>query len=374
MSRTGENIYKRKDGRWEGRFIQKDKKGAAHYHSVYARSYREVKDKLRNAKSEFEKRQVNSQNRAGNVTELSSLWINAISQSLKETTVIKYKDLLRCYILPAFGKCELSEITNEQLSDFGNELLLKGGEQKKGLSGSTVREVMSIMNSIRIYAMKHDGYVIYTPECINIKCGMANIRVLSADEEKILLNYLCAHINPANLGILLCLFTGIRIGEVCALKWDDFDFDIERVKITKTMQRIRRQDTAENKTEIRILKPKSECSVRTIPIPDCLRLLLMEYRREGAYILTGEKEKFMEPRALQYRFKAVLKKCGLEDANFHTTRHTFATRCVEKGFDIKCLTEILGHANVSITLNRYVHPAMKLKEENMELLSDLLPV
>lgn len=137
------------------------------------------------------------------------------------------------------------------------------------------------------------------------------------------------------------------------------------------MQRIRVKDNPNRKTEVKILRPKSDCSTRTIPIPDILLPVLKVNYSEGAFLLTGDKKKFVEPRTMQNRFRSILKKAGIAHANFHATRHTFATRCVEAGFDIKCLSEILGHADVSITLNRYVHPTMNLKAENMAKLTGL---
>lgn len=134
------------------------------------------------------------------------------------------------------------------------------------------------------------------------------------------------------------------------------------------MQRLR-VNGKERKTEVKILEPKSKHSIRTIPLPDVLVRLLKKYYKKDAFLLTGDKDRFIEPRVMQNRFKRILKKCGIEDANFHATRHTFATRCVELNFDIKSLSEILGHASVTITMNKYVHPSMELKAENMNKFS-----
>ena len=141
------------------------------------------------------------------------------------------------------------------------------------------------------------------------------------------------------------------------------------------MQRLRNLDEKlETRTHIEIGEPKSQSSIRTIPIPDSIMKLLRSNYVEGAYLLSGHSKYFIEPRTMENRFKSILKKCGIKDANFHSLRHTFATRCIEVGFDIKSLSEILGHANVNITLNRYVHPSMKLKRENMNKLSELFAV
>ena len=174
--------------------------------------------------------------------------------------------------------------------------------------------------------------------------------------------------------MLICLYTGIRIGELCALQWDDISLEKKTLHIQKTMLRIQTDDENQ-KTKVVITPPKSSCSVRTIPVQDILVEYLARFE-EGpdAYLLTGSAEKYIEPRTMQNRFKSVLNKCGIHSANFHALRHTFATRCVEAGFDVKSLSEILGHSSVNITLNRYVHPTMEMKRSNMNRLSEFLTV
>ncbi len=177
------------------------------------------------------------------------------------------------------------------------------------------------------------------------------------------------------LGILICLFTGIRLGELRALTWDNISIDTKKLHIKKTMQRLQdKSKEATHKTYISIDEPKSRCSVRTIPIPDNIMQDLDPAYSRNAYVLTGNTKEFIEPRTMENRFKSILKKCNIADANFHSLRHTFATRCIEVGFDIKSLSEILGHANVNITLNRYVHPSMEQKRKNMDKLSSMFAV
>ncbi len=176
------------------------------------------------------------------------------------------------------------------------------------------------------------------------------------------------------LGILLCLFTGIRIGELCAMKWDDINLPEKKMSVSKTMQRIRCRTATDHKTEMRILEPKSTSSIRTIPLPDILIESLEAAYIPGAFLLTGESSCFVESRTMQNRFKRIMGACGIEDTIFHANRHTFATRCFELGFDVKSLSEVLGHASVAITMNRYVHPSMALKRENMNSFSDLFTV
>ena len=372
MPKKSTNIYKRKDGRWEGRFIKGHSNGKALYGAVYAKTYREVKIKLDAAKEalakEVEKRT------AGTVSAVGEAWLSEAAVSLKESSINKYEDIMRCYVLPEFGDCELSDITNEQLMTFSDKLMVSGGQKNQGLSRSTISAIMSAMSRLRIQALRRDCTVTYSTKCVTLKKESKEIRVFSMEEEVKLVEWLWAHFNLTALAVLLCLFTGLRIGEVCALTWEDFNFEESVLYVRKTMQRIRIKDDPDKKTEVKIFKPKSDCSTRTIPVPDNLLPVLKAHYTEGAFLLTGDRKKFVEPRTLQNRFESILKKAGIAQANYHATRHTFATRCVEAGFDIKCLSEILGHADVSITLNRYVHPTMSLKAKNMSKLTGMFSI
>lgn len=197
------------------------------------------------------------------------------------------------------------------------------------------------------------------------------MRVLSYDEYKLFSEYLLEDMNFSKFGVYLSLYTGIRIGELCALKWSNVRLDEQILKIDKTMQRIQTYERNE-KTKIIITEPKSLCSRREIPLPQFLCAILRNYKRNNnCFLLSGESERFVEPRALSYIFKKYVKECGLKDLNFHALRHTFATRCVESRFDIKILSEILGHSSVKITLDRYVHSSMELKRKNMEKLAEI---
>lgn len=373
MSRTGENIYKRRDGRWEGRYIRTRIGGKAKYVSVYGRSYREVKKKLEDAKTKQEKCNTKAE-KAGKMADIGNGWLSEAALFLKKSSLNKYEDILRCYILPEFGENELSEITNQRLISFANALLTNGGARKQGLTATTVAEIMSAMNGIRIYALRKEYEVGFSPECVTLKKEQGDIRVFSLEEEEKLLDYLQKNMDLPALGILLCLYTGIRVGELCALKWDDINLLEKKMSVSKSMQRLRINAVSGNKTEVKILEPKSACSVRTIPLPDTIIELLEEFHTPGAFLLTGKSSRFVEPRTMQNRFKKAILSCGIQDANFHATRHTFATRCIELGFDVKTLSEILGHASVTITMNRYVHPSMAHKREHMNRFSNLFAV
>ena len=158
------------------------------------------------------------------------------------------------------------------------------------------------------------------------------------------------------------MYTGIRIGELCALKWGNISFEEKTLKIDKTMQ----SDNQKRKTEIVISEPKSSCSIRLIPLPDFVIKELIKFRdNDNNYILSMDNKKFIEQRTMQNHFYKYISEAKIEKSNFHCLRHTFATRCVEKNFEIKSLSVILGHSSVKITLDKYVHVTMQMKRNNM---------
>ena len=160
----------------------------------------------------------------------------------------------------------------------------------------------------------------------------------------------------------------MRIGEICALRWENISLKDGIIKINSTMQRLRDFNVNRTtKTKIIISDPKSDTSARIIPLSEFAINLCKKFVPSSptAFVLSGSSSEFIEPRTLQYKMERYTKDCGLEDVHFHTLRHTFATRCVEGGFEIKSLSEILGHSSPQITLERYVHSSLELKRDNM---------
>ena len=379
MARRGENIYKRKDKRWEGRYIKEYINGKAKYGYVYAKTYKDVKDKLNVAKLTYETSHtaMNTMEPISTVyfKNIAISWLEFIQPQLKKSSIVKYNNLLTTYIFPYFENSSIEDITKEDIDKFSNELLKSGGQKKCGLSPKTVINVISVMKNVFEYATQYGKLDVIDIKKFSIKQPQKPMRILSLSEQEKLSKYLYEDLSPTNLGILVCLYTGIRIGEICALKWEDISFEEQYLYVHRTMQRIQNKENRETKTYVLISEPKSECSIRKIPLPNELFKLLVTLRSpKNTYFLTGVSYKFVEPRTLQNHFKKAIKNCKIEDANFHTLRHTFATRCVELGFDIKSLSEILGHASVNITLNQYVHPSMELKQKNMNMLSNLFSV
>lgn len=377
MSRKGENIYKRKDGRWEGRYIKsRTGTGKIAYGYVYAKTYRETKAKLQ------EKTSLNkSQSAVSAVTSqdlfssIASDWFESIESQTKESTRNKYLNMLNSYILPLYGDQTLDSITYDFIDAHCNFLLVSGGKNGNGLSAKTVTDVLSIIRNVLKFAIRKGMYVPCDGSAIQVKRTAMPMRVLSKNEQEQLCKYILAEPEPCNIGILVCLFTGLRVGEICALRWEDVSFLDQTIHVHHTLQRVQNKLGKGSKTKIVVTTPKSACSIRTIPIPDELNKVLAAYKKSSSgYLLTNDISRFVEPRTMQNRFKKVLKLNGIEPANFHAIRHTFATRCIEVGFDVKSLSEILGHATVNITMNRYVHPTLELKKENMKKLSSLLAV
>lgn len=382
MSRKGENIYKRKDGRWEGRYIKaRSQSGKAVYGYVYAPTYKEAKRKRNQAIINIESNLTAFHKISGNtippcfIRKLADDWMNSIQSQIKKSSYVKYHNILHSYILPEFDNVPLNELTSSRIQKFCDDLLIHGGSSGEGLSPKTVLDILSLMRSLLRYAQIQGYQPPSNGKDILIRQTAPDTVVIPRSSQEILCRYLYANMSERNLGILLCLFTGMRVGEICALKWEDFSFQEKSIHVHNTMQRLQIPDSTTQKTCVVITSPKSKCSIRTIPIPDRLiQLIQKEFPNRQGYVLATVNEKYIEPRTMQNYFRYVQKQCGLVPVNFHALRHTFATRCIEFGFDIKSLSEILGHATVNITLNRYVHPSMELKQQNMQKLSSLLTV
>ncbi len=374
MARKGENIYKRKDGRWEGRYINSyDAAGKAKYGYIYAESYGSVREKLVQAKAKTNFI-VRTNLYTGNFNTYDywlGEWLYKKKISVKESTYIRYRNIVNNHISPVIGKYPINKISTELIEQFVHQKLTCGKlDNSGGMSPKMVNDMLVIIKESFRYAQNCNVPVICNFSEINIKKSYREMRVLSSLEEKKLISILLQDIDLYKLGVYICLYTGIRIGELCALQWKDISFADNTLKIVQTMQRIQcENEYSAQKTHIIITEPKSCSAIRIIPLPEFLIDKLYPFASApNAFVLSGECKKYVEPRTMQNKFKAYLAEGGIEDANFHSLRHTFATRCVEIGFDVKTLSEILGHSNVKVTLDRYVHSSLELKRSNMEKL------
>lgn len=373
MPKKGENIYKRKDGRWEGRrIISYTPEHKAKYAYVYGRTYTEVKQKLLVEKSNEKKTlSATTLRKSATYNELLDSWLRTMCFNTKESTQARYSNLISTHIKPQLGAYEISQLTTELIETFIKQKLVDGRlDNQGGLSAKTVVAILTIIKNTIEYARYKDLPVNCNLSRLSIKKKEREMRVLSQTEQEALINVLINDMDRHKFGVLLSLYTGIRIGELCALQWEDFCVSQSTLKIRKTMQRIQDLNNGSiAKTKIIITEPKSKCSVRDIPLPSFIVDIAKQFTsKPKAFVLTGT-DRYIEPRTMQNRFKGYIKESGIANANFHALRHTFATRCVEVGFEIKSLSEILGHANVNITLNRYVHSSFELKHSNMNKLT-----
>ena len=351
MARKGENIYKRKDGRWEGRY----RLGTAKYRSVYGKTYQEVKSRLVKIKA------APIKNSSGNLTvkTLFEEWLLAIKLRVKESTYSNYIMQVYKHILPVFGQMKYENLTVSAVHDFiGNKL-------KSGLSAKYVCDIVIIFKSMAKYISKVHNFKNILTDVILPKAEKKEIKIINHKQQKILCDYLLKNSDNTSVCVILSLYTGLRVGEVCGLKWNDIDFEKSFLTVRRTVQRISK---GPHGTKLIVDSPKSKSSLRTIPIPEFIMEILRKFRKNNNFYILSGNEKVTEPRTLQHRFKNILKKANLPSVNYHSLRHMFATNCIKVGFDVKTLSEILGHANVETTLNRYVHSSVERKTQCMNLL------
>lgn len=345
----------------------------------FLKKYSKSKERLTNNPicEEYKNALLISEKKLGEAlfNDVSTEWMNFKKAQLKESSISRYNNILKTYLIPVYGNVAINEISRYNVSSYCAKLLMNGGCKETGLAPKTVNCILSVMKSVFKYAEREKNIHVADIMDISVKQPQRPLRILTLNEQQQICSYLHKHLDPCNLGILLCMYTGIRIGELCALRWSDINIDDQTLYIHQTMQRIQTPDDLHSKTKVIVLPPKSNCSIRKIPIPDEMFQLLMQHLdAEQKYLLTGNADKYIEPRTLENRFKKIVSACSIVDIKFHALRHTFATRCVERGFDIKSLSEILGHSSINITLNRYVHPSMDLKKQNMNKLSGFITI
>lgn len=373
MSRKGENIYKRKDGRWEGRYIRfYGENGKTKYGYVYGKSYGEVKKLLLDKKSADYSQTIALSSLTTLYNDVLDAWLQSTRINIKESTYARYSNLIETHIRPILGKYQLSKISTQLVEGFIEGKLNRGRiDGTGGLSEKTVTDILTIVKSTMEYARYNNLNVVCNLSKLSIKKKCKEMRVLTHAEQEALTRVLVSDTDLYKFGVLLSLYTGIRIGELCALQWEDLNILEATMTVRKTMQRVQDNNVgAAAKTKIIITEPKSKCSIRKIPLPVFITEIAKQFNGTSkAFVLSGEKNKYVEPRTMQNRFKTYVAESGIDEANFHALRHTFATRCVEVGFEVKSLSEILGHSNVNITLNRYVHSSFELKCANMNKLT-----
>ena len=359
MARRGENIYKRGDGRWEGRYIRgRTPEGRAQYGYVYAATYSACREKRRQRLRELPREITPSNNMT--LPEAVELFFVEREQKrkLKESTASRYRYVVRQYIQPQLGAAPLYALTEQRVADFYRKL------QEQGLSAKSTRDVGVLLRAILRMAAKRGCF------CTGLNAELPayrkrQVEIFTEPEIVQLAHHIMDEPDLTGLGVLLTLNSGLRLGELCALRWSDIDLHAGFLRVEREVQRIYEK----GHTRLVVQPPKSESSCRRIPLPADMLSLLAAYKPKRAgdtcLLLTGTAAP-IEPRTMQNRYKSLLKRAGIPYRNFHALRHTYATRCIEQYVDVKSVSEMLGHSDVRITLQTYVHVSLRHKQQAVQ--------
>ena len=292
------------------------------------------------------------------LSQIIDLWKKDKKQYVKKSTYSAYVLLVKNHLLPYFG--DKYEVEESDVQKFVFEKL------EQGLSQKTIMDILIVLKMILKFGVKHRNL-----SCREIEIKFPTQRenegleVLSRSNQRKIMNYIEKNFTFKNLGIYICLSTGLRIGELCALTWDDIDADNGVILVRKTIQRIYVIDDVKKRTELIIDTPKTKNSIRDIPMTSDLIKIIKPIKKivnNEYYVLTND-IKPTEPRTYRNYYKRFMKKFDIPDLKFHGLRHSFATRCIEGKCDYKTVSVILGHSNISTTLNLYVHPNLEQKKK-----------
>ena len=292
------------------------------------------------------------------IKDIIELWKDDKKQYVKKSTYSAYVLAVENHITPFFGQDYAFE--NNKVQNF---ILFK---LKNGLSQKSVKDILVVLKMVLKFAVKN-GYMSYIE--INVKfptdTHKAKIEVLTKNDYKKLTTYLQENFSFKNLGVYICLSTGMRIGEICGLKWQDVDLDNNSIKIERIIQRLYVFEDGKKYTEVITSTPKTSNAVRDIPINADLKKILKPLKRvmNDDYFIITNSNKPTEPRNYRNYFNNLLKSLNLQHIKFHALRHSFASRCIEAKCDYKTVSSILGHSNISTTLNLYVHPNLEQKKK-----------
>ena len=300
-------------------------------------------------------------NQTFSFNEISCLWKEKKRNQVKLTSLAAYSTCIDKYLLPVFHN--ITDITEQSVRKFIETKL------KDGLSLKSIRDILVVLKMIVRFAGSMHIPVdwdcrLLLPKDLKNK----SLHVFTQSQQTMLMNYLTSNQTPKNIGILICLSTGLRIGEICGIKWKDMDLKSETLSVNKTVCRTYLENQDLKKTEVLITSPKTLHSYRTIPLPTQVKRILAKISKgkdPEMFFLTSSSRP-MEPRTYRNYFRKVLKSLGLPQVKFHCLRHSFATRCIENQCDYKTVSAILGHADISTTLNLYVHPSFDQKRRCIE--------
>ena len=376
MARHGENIYKRKDGRYEGRYVTgKKSNGTTRFGYVYGMRYTDVKKRLLEKKAEIQQTiHPEAAVRGMTVEKWMRSWLETdLLGGIKASSYLTYQNQMNRHILPCLGRMQMASITPEMVHSFLECL------QAKGLGENTVRGIYRLLSAVMRAALD-DGIIAKNPcRKICVKRGeRVQQRVFSREEQKKVEKTLS---QGEDLTALFAMYTGLRLGEICGLRWSDINWENGTATVCRTVQRLKRMDTDKclkcggAKTYLMIGSPKSPSSCRTIPIPTFLlkRLEIQKKQRSAVQLTTGyifgTGMRAADPRTIQRRFAGVVRRLEIPDAHFHTLRHSYATRLLEMGVDVKTVSQLLGHSSAKTTLDCYAHSLLDQQRSAVAKLS-----
>ncbi|MFV5703645.1 tyrosine-type recombinase/integrase [Flavobacterium sp. XS2P12] len=295
------------------------------------------------------------------ISAVITLWKTDKKQYVKKSSFSAYVLLIENHLLPMFGDKHTIEEAEVQAFVFQ--------KIEQGLSHKTIKDILIVLKMVLKFGAKNK-WLEYQAFDIQFPTEREkhDIEVLSRTNQKKVMNYIQEHFTFRNLGIFICLSAGIRIGEVCALTWENIDTDRGIISVKRTIQRIYVIEENIRKTEVILDTPKTKNSIRDIPMSrDLLRMLkpIKKIVNNSFFVLTND-EKPTEPRTYRSYYKNLMRELNMPELKFHGLRHSFATRCIESKCDYKTVSVLLGHSNISTTLNLYVHPNLEQKKKAID--------
>lgn len=382
------SIFQDNNGRWRGVItVGINANGTQKKKIFYGKTRKEVSEKVNQALSDIKNHNCIESSKML-LSEWLSHWLSTYAlHDLRQSTYISYETYIRGHILPLLGNIPLSKLEPSRIQEFYNFKLQKGRlDGKGGLDPKTIKNLHNMLHKALEQAVQLNLIPRNPCNATTLpKKRKKEVRILTIQEQRQLQEAVKGE--RLGIGIILDLYTGLRLGELLGLTWENVDLKRGRLSVRQTVNRLKSFDSNSNySTRIYIGEPKTEKSKRVIPLLDEIIKMLEEHQKrqqierqnsmgiyqDSGFVLCNEIGEPLDPKTYQDFFKRMLKKAGLRDINFHALRHTFATRSLEKGIPAKTVSELLGHSSITITLDLYTHVTDELKTEAIEKLKDLL--